>query len=235
MTDAENEDRLDKLIRSLAADYNQPPAQVPRADIWTAIEAGRVTKASKTSPVVLSLHRRRWGPVAVGLAATLLIGIGIGRWLPSADEARGVPRSPDATFASTVPDEGAGANVARPDPGERVDAPLSTPYEVLTAKHLGRVEALLTSFRTQSNPSGDQEVAAWARDLLATTRLLIDSPVGDDPQRRRLFEDLELVLAQIVLLAPGTANEERAIIERSLEKDDVMTRLRAAIPAHVTI
>lgn len=227
MTDAENEDRLDNLIRSLAADYNQPPAEVPRADIWASIEAARATAAAKPARVVLPLHRRHWVPLAAGLAATLLIGIGIGRWLPTADQPRGVPRSTDAKTASTLPGEGARR--------ARVDAPLSTTYEVATARHLGRVEALLTSFRTQASARGHQEVAAWARDLLSTTRLLLDSPVGDDPQRRRLLEDLELVLAQIVLLAPDQAVEERTLIERSLEKDDVMTRLRAAIPADVTI
>ncbi|MFN2397604.1 MAG: hypothetical protein ABR543_03005 [Gemmatimonadaceae bacterium] len=227
MTDAENEERVDNLIRSLAADYNQPPAEVPRTDIWAAIEAARATAAAKPARAVLPLYRRRWVPLAAGLAATLLIGVGIGRWLPTAEQSRGVSRSTDAKTASTLPAEDTRRT--------HVDAPLSTTYEVATAQHLGRVEALLTSFRTQSNAGGDREVAAWARDLLSTTRLLLDSPVGGDPQRRRLLEDLELVLAQIVLLAPDKAGEERTLIERSLEKDDVMTRLRAAIPADVTI
>jgi hypothetical protein len=49
----------------------------------------------------------------------------------------------------------------------------------------------------------------WARDLLTTTRLLLDSPAGADPARRELLETLELVLVQIARLpradSPGSA------------------------------
>ena len=94
-------------------------------------------------------------------------------------------------------------------------------------------EALLTSFRTRSTTDQqmDAQLGSWARELLNKTRLLMDSPVANDPQRRPLLEDLELVLVQIVQLSPGSTPQDREMIEKTLQQDQVMTRLRTAIPA----
>jgi hypothetical protein len=106
-------------------------------------------------------------------------------------------------------------------------------YQITTIQHLSEAEALLTSFR--SRPTADRQMdaqlGAWARQLLSNTRLLLDSPVANDPQRRPLLEDLELVLVQIVQLSPGSTPQDREMIEKSLQQDHVMTRLRTAIPA----
>jgi hypothetical protein len=106
-------------------------------------------------------------------------------------------------------------------------------YQITTTQHLSEAEALLTSFR--SRPTADRQMdaqlGAWARQLLSNTRLLLDSPVANDPQRRPLLEDLELVLVQIVQLSPGSTPQDRDLIEKSLQQDHVMTRLRTAIPA----
>jgi hypothetical protein len=106
-------------------------------------------------------------------------------------------------------------------------------YQITTIQHLSDAEALLTSFK--SRPTADRQMDAqlgvWARRLLSNTRLLLDSPVANDPQRRPLLEDLELVLVQIVQLSPGSTPQDREMIEKSLQQDHVMTRLRTAIPA----
>jgi hypothetical protein len=112
------------------------------------------------------------------------------------------------------------------------NAPTSA-YQLAAANHLSDAEALLTSFRTRSAADQllDAQLAAWARELLSNTRLLLDSPVAVDPQRRPLLEDLELLLVQIVQLAPGSTPQDREIIEKTLKQDHVLTRLRTAIPA----
>ena len=115
-------------------------------------------------------------------------------------------------------------------------APNSTPasaYQLAAVRHLSEAEALLTSFRTRSatDQQMDAQLGSWARDLLNNTRLLLDSPVANDPQRRPLLEDLELVLVQIVQLSPGSTPQDREMIEKTLRQDHVMTRLRTAIPA----
>jgi len=109
------------------------------------------------------------------------------------------------------------------------------PYQVATIRHLANAEALLTAFRTDSRDAKmDAQLSKWARDLLSNTRLLLDSPAGDDPQRAKLLGDLELVLAQIVQLSPEAGSQDRALIEGSIRSGQVMTRLRSAIPAGPT-
>jgi hypothetical protein len=110
---------------------------------------------------------------------------------------------------------------------------LSTAYQLTTVQHLSEAEALLTSFRTRSaaDQQMDAQLGSWARELLSNTRLLLDSPIASDPQRRPLLEDLELVLVQIVQLSPGSTPQDRELIEKTLQQDHVMTRLRTAIPA----
>jgi len=109
------------------------------------------------------------------------------------------------------------------------------PYQVATIRHLANAEALLTAFRTDSRDAKmDAQLSTWARDLLSNTRLLLDSPAGDDPQRAKLLGDLELVLAQIVQLSPEAGAQDRAMIEGSIRSGHVMTRLRSAIPAGPT-
>jgi hypothetical protein len=115
-------------------------------------------------------------------------------------------------------------------------SPNSTPasaYQMAAVRHLSEAEALLTSFRTRSatDQQMDAQLGSWARELLSNTRLLLDSPVANDPQRRPLLEDLELVLVQIVQLSPGSTPQDREMIEKTLRQDHVMTRLRTAIPA----
>jgi len=109
----------------------------------------------------------------------------------------------------------------------------SSAYQLTAVQHLSEAEALLTSFRARSTADQqmDAQLGVWARQLLSNTRLLLDSPVANDPQRRPLLEDLELVLVQIVQLSPGSTPQDRELIEKTLQQDHVMTRLRTAIPA----
>jgi len=132
--------------------------------------------------------------------------------------------SPPSRDRSTDP-AGAGRTPPRGAP--------SSAYELAEVNHLSEAEALLTSFRTRS--AGDQQqdarLAAWARELLSNTRLLLDSPVAEDPKRRPLLQDLELLLVQIVQLSPGSPPQDREIVEKTLQQDQLMTKLRTAIPA----
>ncbi|HJR62574.1 MAG TPA: hypothetical protein VJ803_02670, partial [Gemmatimonadaceae bacterium] len=128
---------------------------------------------------------------------------------PDARDARDVSREPEAA--------GGRSTVA---------------YEVATMNHLAQMEALLTTFRaTNRDGRVDAQLSVWARDMLSTTRLLLDSPAAEEGRNRRLLEDLELVLVQIVNLSPSAGVSDRGSIERTLENGQVMTRLRTAVPA----
>jgi hypothetical protein len=167
------------------------------------------------------------GPSAV--ASTQTVGGG-GREASSPRESLriGGTRRP-ATFDAT-----AGKVAVTAPPLNSTSNPTgNSAYQLTAVRHLSEAEALLTSFRTRSTADQqmDAQMGSWARQLLSNTRLLLDSPVANDPQRRPLLEDLELVLVQIVQLSPGSTPQDREMIEKTLRQDHVMTRLRTAIPA----
>jgi hypothetical protein len=104
-------------------------------------------------------------------------------------------------------------------------------------RHIAGSEAMITAFRASARSGEmDAQLADWSRDLLSTTRLLEASPVAKDPTMRRLLEDLDLVIAQIArYVARGTINtEELDLIEESINKRGVVTKLRSSLPARLT-
>ena len=152
---------------------------------------------------------RPWMRWALAAAAVLVIGIGIGRWTAHP------PRANAPVVAS--------ADSVRSD----------VAYQVAAQQYLTRTEVLLTDFRAQRvRGQLDPQFVAAARDLLTTTRLMLDSPAANDPQLQPLLEDLELVLAQITQLPaePGRKNE-MDLINQGLNQRSVLTRLRTATPA----
>lgn len=119
-----------------------------------------------------------------------------------------------------------------------VDVTAQRLYHAAAMQTLVQAEALLTAYRSSDGTRADVEsmrmAARWARDVLSSTRLLLDSPAARDPQLRALLTDLELVLAQIVQRsgAPLDAGE-RDLIERAMRDHDLLPRLRSAVPAGV--
>ncbi|HET7458741.1 MAG TPA: hypothetical protein VFJ74_13925 [Gemmatimonadaceae bacterium] len=132
--------------------------------------------------------------------------------------------SPDARPATRSPADGAEGRVPA------AESPL--PYRLAAAEHLALTETLLTTVSADARAGrADSSVALWARDLLGTTRMLLDSPAARDPKMARLLEDLELVLAEVAQLRParGDGSELRAI-DRTVRQRGVLTRLRATVP-----
>jgi hypothetical protein len=138
-----------------------------------------------------------------------------------------VPRSDDGTK---------GGRPTRPKEPERFtpsspDDAAARAYTVAAAQHLTAAEAMLTAFKGDlSQGRMDAEMASWGKELLSNTRLLLDSPAARDPVRRKLLQDLELVLVQIVQLSPGASARDRDLIKGALTDDQVLTRLRTAVP-----
>jgi hypothetical protein len=241
MTDDE---RFERFLRDAAADYQAPASETPRDAMWDAICARRaVAPAPSMIPVVPHGAPRAarlwvWG----GMAATLLLGVAVGRFAWHRDEA-----PPVATIApapAVLPSAHADSAVAptpvRGLPGRRVPsgAGASLPgartntYSLVAARHLADVEALLTSYAVSGTETrSDTMFGRWAKDLLSNTRLLMDSPAARDPVRARLLSDLEVILVQLVQRSPGGDAEERSAVERTLQKTQLIPRLRSAVPA----
>lgn len=173
--------------------------EVPRDAMWEAIAAERRTRRPRRRPAW-----RYWG---VGIAAALAIGIGIGRWSAPAGDVPTVAQAPSATGAAEVP----------------------VAMRLTTVEHLRRVEMFLTGFRADVRAGQPMAGGTGARDLLATTRLLLDSPVGDDLQIQTLLEDIELVLAQIASYTDRPHSGEFDLIDQSIEQRSVLFRLHSTV------
>lgn len=221
------DDQFDDQLREAVEDYHRPP-EVPREEMWARIEAARREQPAPSTTVrVYRLPRRvTWG---VGLAATLAMGIAIGQHMrgPHADENAqpvAVAARPGATGPSTMASEPARAGTEPSGP--------SVAYRMATIEHLSHTEALLTTLRADARSGrSDPSVDGWARDLLGTTRMLLDSPAADDPQLGKLLNDLELVLAQIAALPSTHDRKAIDLIDDAVRQHAVLTRLRMAVPA----
>ncbi|MFA6165165.1 MAG: hypothetical protein WC700_00980 [Gemmatimonadaceae bacterium] len=238
MTDDE---RFEQFLRENSADYESPRSEVPRDEMWNAIQAQRGAGASP--PAVRHAAARRWA--WIGMAATLLIGVGIGRYAYRSNPAPSPAAVANAPTLSS-PADARQTNPLDAPPQVVPAAPSSAPanntpstngttngaYAVASDRHLQAVQVLLTSFSTESaDTRSDSLVAAWARGLLTNTRLLLDSPAARDPQRARLLQDLEVVLVQLVQRSPGAAVADRSDVERTIQKTQIIPRLRSALPA----
>jgi hypothetical protein len=154
---------------------------------------------------------RPWVRWTLAAAAVLVLGIGIGRW--TAQQRSGVR---------------GGTPVASVDTGGSRDVL----YQVAATQYLSRTETFLTGFRADLRAGrADTRFTGQARDLLSTTRLLLDSPAADDPRMRALLEDLELVLVQISQLPAGRDAHDTDLITQGMDQRSVLPKLRSAIPA----
>ena len=197
---------------------------------WSASSHTSVATTNPPKAGSLAATTEGTGNPATGNAGTVPV--------PSVDGGAGTPSQVAEIGPGRGPRSGLGngTNQQVASGGNEIPAPAnssSSAYQLTAVRHLSEAEALLTSFRTRSSADQqmDAQLGSWARELLSNTRLLLDSPVANDPQRRPLLEDLELVLVQIVQLSPGSTPQDRELIEKTLQHDHVMTRLRTAIPA----
>lgn len=174
----------------------------PLDRMWEAIEPAAFTAPART-PV-------RWLRTLLPLAAMLVIGFGIGRMAPPPSRT-----SPEGLIEAELPAiPAASASDARPFVG-------------VATNYLERVTALLLTLAGESGRGQPVEYkASQARDLLATTRLLMDSPDPIEPQLRVLLEDLELVLAQIARLPARPEAPDVYLIDQALDQREVIPRLR---------
>jgi hypothetical protein len=201
------DDRFDDQLRDAARDYNAPP-ETPRDEIWQRIVAARAEDRTRRSLRLVRYVRPL--ALAAGIAAVLALGIGLGRLTAPAPSA--VPAPPVAT-----------------EPGPRVSA---AAYQVATTEHLSQAEIFLTLFRASVRQGGNERLAsATARELLASNRLLLDSPAARDGRTRALLQDLELVLAEIAQLSPRPRSRDLDLIKEGLDQGGVLSRLRIAVPA----
>jgi hypothetical protein len=220
-----NDPDFDAWIRRAAAAVNAP-GTVPAEDMWTAISAAHPA-ATAPSPGVLPFRpRRAWrrpAALAAALAATLVLGIALDRLI--------ILRGGRASGPVLATHPAGSSGPASGQVGAQDDL-----YRLAAVQTLSQAEALLTAYRASDGAARDsvtsRHLGTWARDVLGSTRLLIDSPAGADPTIRVLLDDIELVLVQIVRLS-GTPldSTDRTLIDDALRDRDLLPRIRTAVPA----
>jgi hypothetical protein len=208
---------FDAWLGKVAPALNEPPA-VPRLEMWRAINERRVTHDERTGRAgVIPFRRRPWGLMSA-IAAALLLGVAVDRFILRR------PGAPTLAGPTPVADSG--------DPARL--------YRMAATQTLTQAEALLTAYRASTGaartPLDATQLGRWGRDVLGSTRLLIDSPAGSDPQLRALLDDLELVLVQIIQLSGAPLDPaDRDLIDRALEDRELLTRIRTAVPAGIGV
>jgi hypothetical protein len=229
------DDRLDDLLNEAARDYNDPP-ETPREAMWDRIVAQRAAEQAteRSQPAAAEVSGSFWhrthrrsvsfgGParlrrtfLGAGIAAVLALGIGLGRLSTKAANPALAPVVTPAPVATAMAPRGS-----------------SPAYQLAATEYLSQSEAFLTLFRAsvRSNAGNERLASATARQLLATNRLLLDSPAGSDARTRLLLQDLELVLAEIAQLSPESRQRDLNLITEGLERGGVMSRLRTAVPS----
>ena len=211
---------FDAWLRAAAPSVHAP-GRTPVDAMWSAIEqAQRTTREANAGHIggVRSLRRPWLMPATI--AATLLLGVALDRVVLSRTATPSTPTAVSATARPPVSDSAARADL----------------YRLAAVQTLGQAEALLTAYRAGGaslpRDASTRQLGSWAREVLGSTRLLIDSPAGSDPQLRPLLNDIELVLVQIVRLSGSPLDStDRALIDRALRDRDLLPRLRTVVPA----
>lgn len=200
-------------LAKAAVDDLDAQVEVPREMMWKRIAAQRTEqrRAPRTT--------WRWRQVAA-IAAVLVGGVAIGRYV--------VP-SPSAT--PTTMDSLALARGDSTNSATLAAATMTDPSRVAMQEHLVHTVALLAAVKDgSSEQQAMPDIGAQARDLLTTTRLLLDQPQLRDSTTRRLLQDLELVLVQVVQ-ARGSAPETQRAPRETLMETNLLTRVRAVVTA----
>lgn len=214
------DERYDLLMRDAARTYNPPPDGAPLDEMWASIERLRAREKAmmeRTAEVRL-LPMETVGPLG-----------GTQRWRPWAQAAAALLLGAMLGRASSVIGPGA-VPLGGPSAGMRGDA---TAYNrSVTEEYLGDAAALLIALPAALESERVDPGFTWrASDLLLQTRLLLDSPGLSDPALRGLFEDLEIVLVQVVRLGDWDPMKVD-LLEQSLERQNVIPRLRSVVVHH---
>jgi len=201
-----DDQRFDELMDEAAPSFREPPVP-PLEAMWANIEREHFGVPSRQRPW------QRWYAPLIGMAATLLLGIGIGRMTTT--DVQPVASGPITAAVGPTYDEAYGD--------------VTGPYRAVTSRYLGQTVALLVSLPSSRDYQADGKLVERAGELLSTTRLLLDSPAADDPELKVLLDDLELVLAQVVRLSSRRHDQELEMITDALEERDVLPRLQNAV------
>ena len=203
--------KLDELLADAATSYRVPP-EPPLDAIWSRVEAEAFV------PVAARRGGPDWRVLTAAIAASLVLGVAMGRYSARTDRAATVVATSTSNSSTVTPAATPAAQAA------------AAPYQRTTEEFLGSTALLLAAL--PHDGSGSQTpvlLPEQAAQLLTTTRLLLDSPVGGNPRMKALLQDLELVLAQVARLQPRRENVTLTLISQTLAERELVPRIRSAV------
>ena len=184
------------------ANAKPPPLGASHRDaMWEAISTSWDAQLAQRNRA-----RRRLTRIAAGfgIAATLAVGVFIGRWSADPDSA------PVAMIASAAPGP-------------------SLPRQVALAEHLRDTETMLVLFadaRWVDAQLTETGLADRARELAAASRMLISNSAAPDDELNALLQDLELLLLQIAQVSAAGDSTEFEIAQSGVRDADAIARMR---------
>lgn len=204
-----DESKFDEFLRREMDDSGEP-VTVPADAIWAAIEkdVARAIQPKTRS----AAGRPLWIGIGAALAATLVIGVAVGRWsvpTPTAATTRVAlhPSSDDSARAAAV-------------------------AQASVLQHLNDAEVFLTAVRADlKSGRQDSDRGERSRQLLTRTRLLLASRESRSPTVDLLLRDLELLLAEISALPPGGRSMDERLLDDRLQHGTILPRIRTTLPA----
>jgi hypothetical protein len=201
MTDMDDK-RLDDLLDDAATTW-RTDATFDADALWGRIEQEAFAPAPqrRTAP--------SWRTFAMGIAASLVIGVLAGR-LTATSGAAFAPAGADRTPAQLASES-------------------QDPYQRSAEEFLGQSAVLLAALPANASNVDNTQLVDRAGQLLSKTRVLLDSPVGADPRMRGILEDLELVLTQVARMPARRQQAELTLITDALQERDLVPRIRSAV------
>ena len=207
-----DDSKFDEFLRR-ESNRLMEPVTPPADAIWAAIEQDVARAIQPPAPVARGVSRRPlWVVVGLGIAATLVIGVAVGRWSAS----RETPRAVAVTQPHVSSDDSARASALA---------------EASVAQYLAEAEVFLTSVRADLKAGRrDTDRAERSRQLLARTRLLLASTEQRSPTVDLLLRDLELLLAEISALPDSGRTLDEGLIDERLQQGTILPRIRTTLP-----
>lgn len=203
-------DQFDEFLKQHAGGYRADAKPDPEA-LWRDVQA-ELQKDVGAGHGSRAL-RRVWLAAGAAIAATLVIGVLVGRWSQ---------RREQTTAAAPTLAAAPSADSAQ----------LAAHLRASTKDYLEDADVFLTEFRAGLRSgrasAGEADRAQRSRELLARTRLLLHGGERQSPETIRLLQDLELLLAEIAAMPAGRSTDA-ALLQETLHRQNILPRLRTRL------
>ena len=206
-----DDEKFEQFLQREVKDF-KTAEPVAADEMWSRIE-GDVAEAIQPRTLTYS-PRRGWLAVSAAIAATLVLGVFIGR--TTTDN-----RKKDASVVASAPRYTADDSIR-----------IAEHARAATLSHLADAEMFLTEVRADlRSQRPDSQLSERSRELLARTRLLLGARGERPPQVDALLEDLELLLAEISALPDSRRTMDVKLIEETMRQGNILPRIRTTLPA----